>query len=548
MREYLLLMAGALVALACSGEGEGSGGGGTANTAGSSASGGNGGGGQGGDGGGQGGDASGGNGGGSGGVGGCGVLMPPLINAVLSPGGELRALYSNGGDGVSFSQQGNAVSALDAAGNELWSSDTGGGQLFGGFDFDLDGWPDLGLVHSQSLGQQCGSTAMVETWLSFVQGQDGTHTTPISPLPDICWTFGNVSYPTSQWTGLGVLFGPSSSTLTVLPYYATTGWYLTWSAGSWTSEALYYPSSSAYDTTYTADQLNGWGTGTSYLANSHIANGFMPRVGGDQRLLFFTSGRVVQYQVAPLAEAQLVADRPFLSGGRTDIAGRNYGLVARDPDEPSHLVLVSGTDGQALFLDMVAGAPGSDDWGQIERHVSVYDIATNTIDDTFYSYAHDDNDGHKYEGRVAYPDSPFVRSGPGQPSRLAFNVFGGGHWVVHVTLPGQSGDAVTITDLYLWDIRDLDGDGVTEWVTSPAANGYLPSWSFDLHHWDESTLSLLPLQSYPSHLPARLATFRQPERSTSRGYLYPTLTVADDCSPRVLGQTVGGQIEALQLP
>jgi hypothetical protein len=389
---------------------------------------------------------------------------------------------------------------------------------------------------------------MVETWLSFLEGHDGTQTTPIAPLADICWTFGNVTYPTSQWTVLSVLFGPNSATITTVPYYATTGWFLHWAAGSWTTDAFFYPSSSSYDATYDADQPNGWGTGTSYLANSHMANGFMPWVEASPRLLFFTSGRVVQYAVASLSAQQLLADRPFLTGGRTDIAGRNYGLVARDPDEPSHVVLLSGTDGQTLYADLVNGAPGSDDWGQIERHVTVYRIDTNTVDDTFYSYAHDHADGDKYEGRVAYPDSPFVHAGPSLPSRLAFNVFGSGRWIIHVTEPGQSVDATTIADRYLWDVRDLDGDGVAEWVSSPAPGGYLPEWSFQLHHWDESSLGLVELESYPGYLPARVPSFRQAERTTSRGSLYPTPTVAQGCALLVAGQKPSGEIEALALP
>jgi hypothetical protein len=487
--------------------------------------------------------------GGGGAGGGCSAPGPPLVNALLASDGAVRALYpAPGTSGVSFEQQGSLVRALDGAGNELWSTDAGTGQLFGGFDFDQDGWPDLGVVHTEPLGQLCGSVEMTQTWLSFLQGQSGALTTPIAPLADLCWTFGTATYPTSQWTVLSVLFGPQSATITTVPYYATTGWFLHWSGGNWTSEAFFYPSTASYDATYDADLPNGWGTGTSYLANSHIPNGFMPWVGAEQRLAFFTSGRAVQYAVAPLSAGQLLADRPFLTGGRTDIAGRNYGLVARDPDAPSHVVLVSGTDGQALFTDMVNGAPGSDDWGQIERHVAVYDLATDTVDDTFYSYAHDDDDGHKYEGRVAYPDSPFVHTGAAGASRLAFNVFGAGHWVVHVTAAGASADAVTIADRYLWDIRDLDGDGVAEWVLSPAPSGYLPTWSFELHHWDEASTSLQQVASYPGYLPARVATFRAAERTTSRGSLYPTLTVAEGCALKVLGQTEASELAALALP
>ena len=47
-------------------------------------------------------------------------------------------------------------------------------------------------------------------------------------------------------------------------------------------------------------------------------------------------------------------------------------------------------------------------------------------------------------------------------SRIAFNVFGAGQWGLHVTEPGTTADALQLPDLYLWDIRDLDGDVTME--------------------------------------------------------------------------------------
>ena len=63
----------------------------------------------------------------------------------------------------------------------------------------------------------------------------------------------------------------------------------------------------------------------------------------DDRVVFFTSARVVAYSLSALSSDQLLDDTPFLSGGRTDIAGRNYGLVLHDgghaappPPAPPH--------------------------------------------------------------------------------------------------------------------------------------------------------------------------------------------------------------------
>ncbi len=494
---------------------------------------------------------SGGGGGGTGGSGGtCAELpSPPLVNALVTGSDEVLVLYPSphATGGVAYRMTGSTVEALDAQGTSLWTAEPGEGQLFGGFDFDEDGWPDLGVVQSQPLGQLCGTTPMLETWITFLHGQDGTISSGISALADLCWTFGSVTYPTSQWSALGVLFGPDSDTIAVLPYYATTGWFFRWDAG-FTSETFYYPSTASYDDSYTADLPNLWGTGTSFLANSHIANGSLIRVAGQHRLVLFTSGRVVQYAVGPFGASQLLFDAPFLTGGRTDIAGRNYGLVARDPSYPDHLVLIAGTDGQALYLDRVAGQPGSDPWGQIERHVTVYNLSTNTLADRFFSYAHDDNDGHQYEGRVAYPDAPFVRVADNQPSRIAFNVFTAGQWTLHVTEPGTTVDALLLPDVYLWDIRDLDGDGTDEWVASPTEAGYLPSWQTDLYHWDEPSIALTLLASHPGDLPARAAAFRQGERTTSRGSLYPTLVVADGCNALWLTRSEQGELQTRPLP
>jgi len=149
---------------------------------------------------------------------------------------------------------------------------------------------------------------------------------------------------------------------------------------------------------------------------------------------------------------------------------------------------------------------------------------------------------------VAYPDSPFVHVADDQPSRLAFNVFGAGQWVLHVTEPGTTTDAVTLPDLYLWAIRDLDGDGTAEWVVSPTPGGYLPRWQTELHHWDETATALSLVASYPDVLPARAAGFRQPERTTSRGALYPTLVVAGDCEPLLLSRTEQGELQSQALP
>jgi hypothetical protein len=255
-------------------------------------------------------------------------------------------------------------------------------------------------------------------------------------------------------------------------------------------------------------------------------------VGGEQRFVFFTSGRVVQYRVGPLDSDQLVVDTPFLTGGRTDIAGRNYGLVALAPDMADHLVLIGGTDMLTVFADRVAGEAISDPWGQVERHIARVDLTTGSVDDRFFSYAYDDDGGQQYEGRVVYPAGPWAGSG-----QLAFNVFGDGHWVMHVTAAGGTATTWTLGDVVLWDIQDLDGDGVDEWLTSPAT-GYLPNWHTDVWHREGDTLTLQ--SSHPGVIPYLVGRFRQRARTTSRGYLYPVSTVTDDCATHWVGWSEAG--------
>ncbi|MBL8744597.1 MAG: hypothetical protein JNK04_25990, partial [Myxococcales bacterium] len=152
------------------------------------------------------------------------------------------------------------------------------------------------------------------------------------------------------------------------------------------------------------------------------------------------------------------------------------------------------------------------------------------VDDRFFSYAHDNGDGTQYAGRVVYPDSPFVRGTT--PSRLAFNVYAGGRWRVHITEPGATVDATTLLDWFLWDVRDLDGDGADEWVLSPTKDPtdpdvpgyYFAKWRTVVAHWSELTLALEPLATHEGAIPWLVPFFRRPDKSTSRSFLYPSLT------------------------
>jgi hypothetical protein len=485
------------------------------------------------------------------------------INALVRADGSVLPLYPVSAPGmempaVGFSWDGTTLRAIDAEERVLWTATPGGGTLFGGFDFDADGWPDLGLAQSAPTGEICGSTPVVDSWLVFVRGATGETAGGPAPARDICWTFGTVVYPTSQWIADTVLFGASTPVLALSPYYATTSWFFTWDGAGWASESFYYPSSSSYDATYAADRANAWGTGTSFLANSHVANGLFAEVAGVPRLVFFTSGRVVHYALGPLGAAQLLLDVPFLSGGRTDIAGRNYGLVAVDPGYPDVVVLLAGTTAQTVYADQVSGTMTADPWGGIERHVTVHRLAAGTVDDRFYSYAHDGGDSWQYEGRVVFPAGPFVRTGFAGPSRLAYTVYSGGHWYLHVSQPGSTADALALRGQFLWDVRDVDRDGVDEWIVSPVElpgdpdvpGYYFPRWRTVLYHWNEAALRLDETAAHDGAIPELTATFRLPARSSSSGFLFPVLTTVapPDCARQMVLRESSGALRFVDVP
>lgn len=502
--------------------------------------------------------------GGAGGRGGAGgSARPEPGNAMLLADGTLVPLYPVVGGtaptrAVGYLRSGSTLRLLDEDGATLWEKEVGDGSLFGGFDFDADGWPDFGLVRSQDSGVACGNQTMLDTWLDLGAGKTGDVWPLVPPTASICWDFSGTVYPTPQWSDLGVLFG-AGATLATAPYYAVTGAFRHFDAGAFVEDAtFYYPSSASYDAEYVADMPDAHGIGTSFLANSHVANGLVVDRGGEQRLVFWTSGRVVQYAVAPLGPTQLLADTPYLTAGRTDLVGRNYGLVVPDPEQPDALILVAGTSADTVFADMVGGAMAADPWGQIERHVSHYDSATAAVVDRFFSYAHDGGDAYQYEGRVVYPDSPMVVTAKGQPSRLAFNVYEGGHWRLHVTVPGGVDDesGAIFDDLFLWDIRDLDADGSPEWVLSPSRDPsdpdvpgyYFVKWRTLFARWDEASRTLSPAGEHDGWIPHLAATFRQAGKTTSRSFLYPVLTVRNAEGLWWLGHTPDGAVELRPLP
>ncbi len=416
-------------------------------------------------------------------------------------------------------QKASTLEVSDEYGNKRWElpKPTNFSSLSGGMDFDQDGFIDLQVNLSRNEATSCGMNLMRTTGLSLMRGNNGQYLGLMTSL-DKCWSQFN--YSTVQWAPFSLLFG-DSSLLMATPQYATQSWIYDFSSGNGTNTGyLFFPSTSSYDYYYQYDQLNPWGTGTSFVENSHLANGMIVNILGERRIVFFTSGRVMQFGTEKFSSGQLRADFPYISGGRTDIAGRNYGHIQTDPLAPHLMLLVGGDFNISVYNDKVQGAVTNSPWGGIERHVSIYNMVANYATDTFYSYAHDGGDGYKYVGRVISPGHTIFRVNDFN-SRYAYNVFNPAGWSLVITPPGGTAAAKIIPNIFLWDMMDIDGDGLEEFFASPTlARTYLPTSETVIYKWDEATATLVRHQSFSGVIPKLISRFYEPSRKNTSGALY----------------------------
>lgn len=446
---------------------------------------------------------------------------------------------------VSFVLEGSALKAVFPNGKTAWSVEIAGKDYCGGFDFDQDGWPDLGFVVYKPTARREGTHTIHTTQFFLVRGKTGEILDVTSPLEDKWWP--DLGYPTEQWLRSALLFGAGTAVFSLAPYYATEGFFHRYAGGRFQKDRYVYPSTPAYDQAYRNDRTNAYAAGQCFVENSHLNNGLFIRVNGKDRLLFFTSSRVVQYAVAPFGPDQLVCDHPFLNGNRTELAGRNYGLVAVDPAAGHVVTIIAGTPAFSVYQDLKARKLFYDPWGSIERHVTRYDAAADRLDHRFFSYAHDNGDGHKYQNRIVYPNCVYIPGPPGRASRLAYNVYRDGQWHLHVSQPGSTADEIVLPKVFLWDI--IARGARTLLVVSPtrpprdpeADSGYFPLWQTDLVSWDESGRRVTPVNSFRNAIPHLLPAFREGGRSATQGVLYPVLRVGKD-GGRLLLERRDGQL------
>jgi hypothetical protein len=447
---------------------------------------------------------------------------------------------------VSYIAEGGTLRAVFPDGQTKWAVPLKGSNLFGGFDFDGDGWIDCGFIVRKPTGETRGSHTMKTTQLYLVRGKTGEILEVTEPLEDTWWP--NLGYATEQWSQSSPLFGRGTPGFALAPYYAGHGFFYRYENGGFIKERYEYPSTPAYDVAYRNAKANAYGQSHSYIQNSHVGNGLLVKVHGQDRLLFFTSSRVVEYAVTAFGPEQLVCDHPFLNGNRADLAGRHYGLVALDPALNTRVTLVAGTSASSVYRDMKTGSKEADPWGAIERHVTIYDFVSDSLDHRFYSSAHDHGDGDKYQGRVVYPNGIYIPDKPGQPSRIAYNVYQDGQWHLHISKPGSTSDEVVLPDLFLWDI--IDRRQHTELIISPAVrprepdadSGYFPSWRTDVYAWHEPTRTLTPVDSVDGAIPHLLPAFREGDKTATGGSLFPVLRVYEDGEEKLLLERRDGSL------
>lgn len=443
---------------------------------------------------------------------------------------------------VSYIKDGDVLKAIYPNGEPAWTRRIEGTDLFGGFDFDRDGWPDLGFVVRKPTGRKEGDHPIHTTQIFLVRGKTGEALEATEPLEDKWWP--DFGYPTEQWTPSALLFGGPTPVISLAPYYANRGFFYRYVGGQFKKYRYEYPSTAAFDKAYQNARSNAYGQTQCYVENAHVNNGLFLTVNGQVRLLFFTSCRVVQYDVAQFGPRQLVCDHPFLNGNREALAGRQYGLVSVDPAAGHVVTIVAGAHAFSVYSDLKAGKLAYDVWGGIERHVTRYDAAADELDHHFYSYAHDNGDGDKYRNRVVYPNTVYIPGKPGSASRLVYNVYNDGQWQLHISKPASTADEIVHPGLFLWDI--LSRDGQTQLVASPthppdADNGYFPRWQTEIYAWDDARRRLMLLDSMNDVIPHLLPAFREGDKSTT-GSLFPALRIEKDGEEKLLLERQDGKL------
>lgn len=409
-------------------------------------------------------------------------LLPALNGPLQITNGVVSGWYSLTPDSVSL---------VDITGRPNWTAAVKSAetpQLVAEGDFTGDGAPDAVFTTLEPIpGRTCGSHPMDSSALVFIDGKSGKTWQPLPPLEDICWSFGSVPpYPTHQWelgsVYIGRLHGDTVA-VAAFPYYATEGWVVHHSVdGSWTRDTspLVFPSTDQYDRVYNAANQTRcsipYAGGSCHVTHSHVPNAVFL----DNELFVLTSARAFIYR----NDGTPSSDLTWISGGRIDNAGRNYGLVT---SLMTGVDLIGGcTVGNTRAL-MRTGATGNPQCS-LHHHYEWFGFGhAQLVSHTARYYGNWGTDGD-WEGRIEYPmraNAPLA----GSPS-VVFNLFRSGAWhTVVLNDPSRPDNAVEVGGWYTWDTIQL-GDGSTGVLASRVPGSAAgeaaraPDWSFDLLVWD----------------------------------------------------------------
>lgn len=389
----------------------------------------------------------------------------PYLETAIRVGGSYIPAYPTPDGLIGFQLlSAGTLTAYGADGGVRWTqSTTAATGLSGGGDINMDGYPDLVLSGWSGTGQADSS------WGEIRSGKTGALLGSLAKLSNNCPNNGTVSYCQLRWFVGSVLFG-GGTLFAEVPQYWGQGWFMQGSGSGLSTIAAYYTSLTSSFDTYAAAHVVGDGLGYAApdIPDSMVQNGLLVQdSSGAWRLVAFTSGRVLQYQAGALSTNQLISDTTLVTGNRPDTGGRNYGLVTHVGRK---VILIAGTDASSLRADAIAGARTTDPWASLARHVAIFDMDTATVQDRFYSWAHDSNDAAQYINRVTYPSHPVV-SVNGTPY-IFFNVFDGTNWYVSVNDLSLR-EVARIPNTYLWDTIART-DGSRRFVISKTS-GYWPS-------------------------------------------------------------------------
>ncbi len=342
-----------------------------------------------------------------------------------------------------------------------------------GPDVNADGYRDV-ILSSATEGPTvlCAGATTAHSRLSLLSGATGGLLFS-AKMPN-CATFNGQTFPYTQLFHGSLLFGAFNA-IYYARQYENQGWALQFTP-SGTQQSL----------------------GTTLFPSGHSANGLVVGSANNQRLIFFTSERVMQYTLASQSNDILSPryNTPFYShrsttddynDGGTALCYdgcRNYGAVVSIPTLDK-VILVSGIGSYTLLSDTKAGGRVTDPWGAITRHVDVYNSATGVVESSrYYSYAHDPNESyvHQYGGRVTYPAHLTVTVGG--TTYVLFNVYNAvdsrsdtsvdDRWYVSVNRVASNGTLIEqkIYNTYVWDVI-VDQDG-TPVVVGTETSGYWP--------------------------------------------------------------------------